>query len=384
MKLHNWLIPALAGCLAVSVAGCSDDAGAGGSSGEKEYVIGSITSLSGPLTPATEPWKQAQDIWEMENTEINGVPVRVVTCDDESTPQGASVCARKLLDQDNADIIVGPNIGVTFSGAEPILARAPLSINVSPYAKPSEGAPIVSVAASAQSYTQAALEFAADQGWTNIGVLATTDATGQIGVDEQGAIAEELGLNLDTQRVDLTDTSATTQMSRLASGDPDAIVIWMTGRPAGVALQAIRELELSETPLIMLQSNLSAGFLGSVAELLYEQVYVCAYSSLDVPGIEDADQRVRMESFVQKYEEEFGQAPDGVGRLSLDAFHLASRTLEETEGNRDEFMNYVNGLESFPLYNMSATFGEEDTFAADADQLSIFRLTDGQAVPFES
>ena len=74
---------------------------------QKDFLIGGVLSLSGPLALAGEPMKKGAELAiEMRGGKVLGVPIRVRWEDDEGKPQTALQKATKL-DADGAEILFG-------------------------------------------------------------------------------------------------------------------------------------------------------------------------------------------------------------------------------------------------------------------------------------
>lgn len=375
------LIAAIATCalLAAACGGDEDTKRTGsGSSADipvpDEYVVGSILSLTGPASAFGETIKRTQDLFLSDLKEIDGVPLKVVVCDDASSPEGASACARRLVQQEDADLILGPHVAGPHQAAEPILARGPVSFTITPYVSAPTDAPIFAVTGQAIDLHTTTLEYAAEQGWDRIGVIATTDATGQVAVDQQDAIADELGLELKTERIDLTVQDASAQVASLKDFDPDAVVIWTTGRPAGVVFGALKQLQMEEVPVFTILSNVATGFLGSVAPVLPEELYVAASNVALPEAIKDSELRERVEDWQAKFDEEYGEKPDVVSTLMLDAWLMAEDVLAETHGDTDAAVAYLESVKDRSLFNWSVTFSPDNHNGAKSGNFTVVRL----------
>jgi branched-chain amino acid transport system substrate-binding protein len=212
--------------------------------------VGVIMSMSGPVAFVAGWYKPVIEMWlaEHEATGIDGHPIEVVYRDDESTAEGAANAARQLIDDDKVDVVVGPEVSVTTSGALPLLndakiATATLSAFVPagdptqfPYAFPFE----FSSAHTATAYVRVMKQ----TGVTKFGYLGPNDTTGNAVAKVVQAAAAEAGVELvDTEFFEPGSTDVTTQLEKLQSAGVEAIASGDTLLPSiTTTLQGITTL----------------------------------------------------------------------------------------------------------------------------------------------
>ena len=103
----------LAMMTALVLAACSDDSveDKEESSGKvSEYKIGAIYSKTGPNSPLGEPeWNATKLIEDKINSEggINGVPIKIILADDESSQEKATQEANRLINDEKVLVILG-------------------------------------------------------------------------------------------------------------------------------------------------------------------------------------------------------------------------------------------------------------------------------------
>ena len=76
------------------------------------YIIGAVLSVTGPAASLGIPEKQTVEMLATQlNAEggINGVPVKMIIYDDESSEEKAKELVKKLIDQDKVLVILGPS-----------------------------------------------------------------------------------------------------------------------------------------------------------------------------------------------------------------------------------------------------------------------------------
>jgi branched-chain amino acid transport system substrate-binding protein len=86
-----------------------------------EYKIGFITSLSGPATTIGIPYSRGIAAAKEYMSAIGGDPIDVIQLDDGSDPSAATRDARKLVEEDKVDVLIGTS---TASSSNAIAAVA--------------------------------------------------------------------------------------------------------------------------------------------------------------------------------------------------------------------------------------------------------------------
>jgi branched-chain amino acid transport system substrate-binding protein len=125
-------LTAVAAAATLAAAGCG---GGGGENGEKEYLIGFQGPLSGENQQlginALGGVKTAVDVANKRND----LPfsLRLVTSDDQGTPEGGPTAAQKLIDNPDVIAVVGPVFSGATKASEPLFTQVGL-LSVSPSA----------------------------------------------------------------------------------------------------------------------------------------------------------------------------------------------------------------------------------------------------------
>src|SRR5579862_6968650 len=72
-----------------------------------DLKVGFITSLSGPVSSLGIPYDKGMKAALAYKSEIGGRKVQVISLDDASDPSTAARNARKLIEEDKVDVIIG-------------------------------------------------------------------------------------------------------------------------------------------------------------------------------------------------------------------------------------------------------------------------------------
>ncbi len=136
-----------------------------------------------------------------------------------------------------------------FSSAASCNAMAPLVQNgpvlycLTPSVQPAPGGYVFAAQASTRDYTEALLRYFKGRGWTRIGVISTSDASGQDfdkGLADALARDEFKGMNVaEHVHYNVSDPTVSAQVERLRAADPQALVTWATIGSAAVVFRAL-------------------------------------------------------------------------------------------------------------------------------------------------
>jgi branched-chain amino acid transport system substrate-binding protein len=231
-------------------------------SAEQPYELNAILSLTGVAAFLGSSEKQALDVLEnVVNASggIGGRPLKFVYADDQSNPQQAVILANAAIAKKVAAVI-GPGFTATCKAVEPLFINGPVDYCLSPAGGGPPGGYVFSASFSTPDGYKALVRYFRSRGWKRIGLLVSTDATGQDG--ERGIVAAmALPENKDATLVALehfnpTDLSVAAQLSRVEAGKPDAVIFWTLGTPLGTVLRAVNEASFDK-PIATSHGNMT-------------------------------------------------------------------------------------------------------------------------------
>ena len=108
---------------------------------------------------------------------------------------------------------------------------------------------------------QASMRFFRAKGWTKLGIIATTDATGQ---DLDNNVAQMLALpenkNVTVvahEHYNASDVSVAAQIARIKSSGAQALIAWTVGGPLATVFNAMQSSGLSMYPVLATPGNMT-------------------------------------------------------------------------------------------------------------------------------
>ena len=210
-----------------------------------QIKIGVDLSTTGPAASLGIPEKNTVTLFPKE---IGGVKIEYLVLDDASDTTAAVKNARRFIDEDKVDAIIGstisPNslamIDVAAEGKTPLISIAGASRIVEPM--DSKRKWVFKTPQHDSLMTEAMIDHMVKHGRKNIAVIAQGDAYGDGWLTEITKQAAAKGLKLvATERYARTDTSVTSQALKLMAAAPDAIIVVGAGTSAVLPQKALRE-----------------------------------------------------------------------------------------------------------------------------------------------
>jgi branched-chain amino acid transport system substrate-binding protein len=203
--------------------------------------VGISVSATGPAASLGIPEKNTVALLP---TAIAGEKINYIVLDDATNPTEANKNARKFATENNADIFFGSSaVPTALAIAEvanetktPQIALAPVEL---PDAKK---AWVFSAPQHNALMAQALAEHMKANNVKTLGFIGFADGYGEGWLREMTKAAEAAGIKMaGVERYNRTDTSVTGQIVKLASANPDAILIAGSGTPAALPQTALAE-----------------------------------------------------------------------------------------------------------------------------------------------
>ena len=210
-----------------------------------DVTIGFVTSLSGPGSSIGIPYgKGLNAAYEYKKT-INGENIRLIQLDDGSDPSAATRNARKLVEEEKVDLLIGTATAPSTIAMAAVASelKVPM-IALSPVGKLPESPEqwVVSVPQPASLLVKIVADRMKRDGKKNIGYIGFSDAWGDLVYN--GAKAAETADDIKVQtneRYARTDTSVTAQVLKVLAARPDAVLDGGSGTQGALPLLGLAE-----------------------------------------------------------------------------------------------------------------------------------------------
>ena len=210
----------------------------------QELKVGFITSLSGPVSSLGIPYQKGIQAGVTYQSEVAGRKVRLIQLDDASDPSTSARNARKLIDEEKVDVIIGTagspgSLAIAGVARE---TRTPLISIANANLPGEEGAWMVTVPQPAPLMLDAVVEHMKKVGVKTVGYIGFSDAWGDLVYDALGKSAPGAGLKVvSNERFARADASVTGQVLKISSLRPDAVITGTSGTPGALPYLALAD-----------------------------------------------------------------------------------------------------------------------------------------------
>ena len=210
-----------------------------------QIKVGITLSATGPAASLGIPQKNTAALLPRE---IGGKKVEYIILDDASDTTTAVKNTRKLITEDNVDVVLGssitPNslamIDVVSELSTPMISMAASSKIVEPV--DAKRMWVFKTPQNDSLMAGAIVDHMAANKIATVGFIGFTDAYGQGWSGEFSKAAEAKGIKIvANEGYARTDTSVTGQTLKLIAANPDAILIAASGTPAALPEKALKE-----------------------------------------------------------------------------------------------------------------------------------------------
>ena len=296
------------------------------SAANAEIKVGAILSLTGPAASLGIPAKNAIDILPRK---IGNETVRYIILDDASDTSTAVRAARKLTDDENVDVILGPSITPTSlailevigQSKTPTVSLAGSSI----IAAPPEGNRAWAFKLAPQERIMAAPLFKhmKRSGYKTVGFIGFNDAFGDSFTGAMKKAAAEHGVqSIIDERYVRTDQSVTAQALRVIAAKPDAVLICASGTPGVTPILELKKLGYKGQ--VYVSQALASSDVLRLGGATLDGVFMSVAPVLVAEQLPDGNQvKPAGLKFAQAYEEKYGKGTRSLfGATAWDAYLL--------------------------------------------------------------
>jgi branched-chain amino acid transport system substrate-binding protein len=209
-----------------------------------DLKVGLSVSLSGPNSSLGIPYSKGMQAALAYKPEVNGRKIQLVVLDDNSDPSTAGRNARKLIEEDKCDVIMGT------SGVPAALAMAQVAketktpmIGLTPISLAAADNPwVYTVAQPTQLMVDAVVERMKQNGVKTVGYIGFSDAWGDLVWDALNKAAPGAGIKVvSNERYARADQSVTGQILKIVALRPDAVMTGGAGTPGALPFLALAE-----------------------------------------------------------------------------------------------------------------------------------------------
>lgn len=355
-----------------------------------EIKVGVIVSLSGNAAGLGVPYGQGVAAGAAYSSKVGNETVRIIQLDDNSDPAAATRAARKLIEEEGVDVIIGtataPSTAAIAAVANEL--RVPmLGVSPIPPAKPGTDIFAADVPPPAPLMISTVTDRMARDGMKRVGFIGFSDSWGDF-VYDTAKKAEAAGAFalLTNERYARSDTSVTGQTLKIIAAQPDLVLLGGSGTQAALPSLALRERGF-KGPLYGTPAMLNADFL-KIAGKSAEGMVVSAGPAIVAEQLPDSHYAKKLGL---EYRDFFKKANgvnvnDAFSAYSYDAWlilldaakRIADKNLKPgTPEYRLALRDAIFSTTEFPGTQGIYTFKPGNVYGSDARSLIMVRLVNG-------
>jgi branched-chain amino acid transport system substrate-binding protein len=356
-----------------------------------DIIVGFVTALSGPAASIGIPYGRGIAAAFEYAATVNGEKIKLIQLDDGSDPSAATRNARKLVEEEKVDILIGTS---TVPGAMAMIAvanelKVPM-IAISPITVPPSDSGErwgIAVPQPPNLMVKVVTDRMKRDGIKNLGYIGFSDAWGDLvysGAKSAEAAADGIKVS-SNERYARTDTSVTGQILKLLSAHPDGVLDGGSATQGALPLLALTERgykgKLYGTPAL-----LNADFI-RVAGKSADGILVSAGPVIVAEQLPDTHFSKKLSlAFRDAHLKATGVATtDGFSAYSFDAWLIfldaAKRAMAHAKPGTPEFRTALKDA-MFSTKELSGThaiynFTPASSYGVDERGLVLVRLVDG-------
>ena len=373
---------------------CGDKKTSNAVDGEKqsEYKIGAIYSKTGPNSPLGEPeWNATKLLEEKINAEggINGVPIRVILADDESTQEKATQEMNRLVNDEKVLAVLGSSgsgeslamKGIAMQQQVPLVSGG-ASMHI---VKPVEEAHWVFKTPHSDIHAvQRLYKYLNEQGIKKVGTLVDSNAFGTSGLEQLEAQSKEYGIDIVAKEsYNTQDPDMSTQLTKIKSAKAEAVLVWGTNPGPAVIAKNLRDLNL-DIPMVSSHGIANQTFIDLAGEAAEGVVIPTGKLLFPSQIAEDDVQFDVISSFYNEYHEKFNSEPTNFGSYGHDNLMLVVEALKAGKTDRESIREFlekdiVDWTGATGVFNFTA----KDHNGLQADSMVIATVKDGKWILVE-
>ena len=358
---------------------------------QAQITVGFVTSQSGPGSSIGVLYDRGMKAAAEYAMSVGAEKIKLIQLDDGSDPSSATRNARKLVEENKVDLLIGtataPSSIAMVAVANEL--KVPM-ISISPITVPATEAGdrwAIAMPQPPSLMVKVVVDRMKRDGIKNFAYIGFSDAWGDLVYNGAQKPAEADGLKILTnERYARTDTSVTGQVLKMLATHPDAVLL------GGSATQgALPPLTLAERgykgPLYGTPALLNADFI-RVGGKAVEGVQVSAGPVIVAEQLPDShfSKKISME-FRNAYQKANGMATtDGFSAYSFDAWLVfldaAKRALATAKPGTPEFRvalkNAIFSTKALVGTHAIYNYKPSDSYGVDERSLVLVRLVGGQ------
>ena len=341
------------------------------------FQIDVLLPITGSASFYAPAQLQALHIIEENTNKAGGIGGRPITFhinDDHSDAKLDVELAGQILAKHPA-VLLGPTLTAQCNALMPLVRDSgPAMWCFTPGPRPPIGGYVYAFGADTSHTSAVSMRYLKARGITRVGMISSTDASGQDGDKniDAGVLKENMQL-VDREHFNPTDITVTAQMAKIKAANPQAIIVWTTGTPFGTVLRAIQELGI-DLPVMSTSGNITYGQMKQYKQFLPRDLYFAGAAFLDPAHLEDKGVISVVKTFSDGMAAQGGK-PDWGSNDCYDGTRLFVEALKKfgTNATPQQVRDYVANIKNWPGINGRYDFVKEPQRGLGDDSIMMVR-----------
>jgi branched-chain amino acid transport system substrate-binding protein len=368
MGKHRRWVGTVAGIVALAGMALGGIVARAAAADQQPYKVGVVFSITGTGSFLGEPEKKTVEMIRDEiNAKggINGHPLELVIYDDESDATKCNLAVKKLIKTDKVPVIIGPTrsgeslavVGVAEEAEVPLISCAASYKIVAPIESRKW---IFKTPHSDSHVVERIYAHMKAKGITRIAIMTDSTGYGSSGREELQRLAAGHGITiLADERFGDKDTDLSTQLTKLRSTQPQAIVNWSIGPTQVLSVKTWRDLGMTAIPLYQSHgfgSRKNLQLAGDAAEGV-----LLPLGRVDIGALlpDGQPQKAAILAYTQAYTARYQEPISYFGGIAWDALQLAVAALKAVGPDPVKIRDHLEATKGFVgmdgIFNFSAT-----------------------------
>jgi branched-chain amino acid transport system substrate-binding protein len=349
--------------------------------------FGTVLSTTGPASWLGDPEEKTLRMYVEQINAAGGVlgrQIELFSYDDASDAAKANSFGKRLIQQDNVDIILGPaTTGTTMavlplaeSAGVPLLSFGAANVIVEPVRSF-----IFKMPHSDTLAAQVVLGEMKARNITKLALISDTGGFGKSGRVETGKLAKTLGMGIV---VDETfgerDTDMTPLLTRVKQSDAQAVFMFSTGQAPAIIARNYRQLDL-QVPLYTTHSQASYEFI-RIAGAAAEGIRLPTPALLLANSLPDSDPQKKVTvAYKTAYEAQYKIDVSTFGGYAYDAIMLTVDAIKRVNStDKKKVRQALEDVKGFVGVSGIYSFSPTDHSGLDASAFRMVEVKNGKFV----
>jgi branched-chain amino acid transport system substrate-binding protein len=349
---------------------------------DKPWLIGQVAPLTGPAATVGTRLDKAVKLWAEEVNAAGGIKgrkVELITCNEENRAEKAVACARDMIEK-GVVMIFGNTLTASLRAMQPLIRNGPILLIPSPNVVPGADTYGFQVSPSDEGITESVARYLKENNLNKIGMVAATDASGEVGVASARKVFPANNIELRLERIDLRATDASPQLAAIAGSDIKIIYSSYSGAGAVTVAKSYKNLGLQQ-PIIVSYANISDAFVQLVKDVKPPRLLGTAAAGIVPESLKDPGERARSRAFLDSYTKRYSEPADMINLLGRAAADVADAILRNAP-NPADFPAVKRYLETNVIESVhNQRFSPTSHVGMDSSSVLIVELKNGAWVP---